>query len=93
MNVSLLNIHQARNPGELKEVVQQWQIHAAFKDLLGEQIRHKLIAFEGQAKLSKINYVMKWRPKRISIVIAKTKTASRNVAFNFKAARGWVIQF
>ena len=69
------------------------QIHAAFKGLLGEQIRHKLIAFEGQAKLSKINYVMKWRPKRISIVIAKTKTASRNVAFNFKAARGWVIQF
>ena len=29
------------------------QTHAAFKDLLGEQIRHKLIAFEGQAKSSK----------------------------------------
>ena len=83
MNVSLLNIHQARNPGELKEVVQQWQIHAAFKDLLGEQIRHKLIAFEGQAKPSKINSVMKWWSKCISMVIAKT--ASRIVAF--KAAK------
>ena len=36
------------------------QTHAAFKDLLGEQIRHKLIAFEGQAKSSEINTTVKW---------------------------------
>ena len=28
------------------------QTHAAFKGLLGEQIRHKLLAVEGQAKPS-----------------------------------------
>ena len=44
-----------------------------------EQIRQKLITFEGRAKPSKIKSAMKWRPKRISMVIAKT--ASRNVAF------------
>ena len=59
------------------------QIHDAFKDLLREQIRYKIIAFEGYAKLPKINSVMKWWSKCISMVIAKT--ASRNVAF--KAAR------
>ena len=59
------------------------QIHAAFKDLLGEQIRHKIIAFEGHAKSSRINSAMKWWSRCISMVIAKT--ASRNVAF--KAAR------
>ena len=48
-----------------------WQIHAAFKDLLGEEIRHKLIAFEGQAKPSKIYSAMKWWSKCISMVIAK----------------------
>ena len=52
------------------------QIHAAFKCLLREQTRHKLIAFEGLAKPSKINSAMKWWSKRISMVIAKT--ASRN---------------
>ena len=31
------------------------QTHAAFKGLLRKQIHHKLIAFEGQAKPSKIN--------------------------------------
>ena len=50
------------------------QIHAAFKGLLGEQIRHKLIAFESQTKPSKINSVIK-----------NAKTANRSVAF--KAAR------
>ena len=44
-----------------------------------EQIRHKLIAFEGKAKASRIKAVMKWWTKCISMVIAKT--ASRNVAF------------
>ena len=48
-----------------------------------EQIRHKLIAFEGQAKPSKAKSVMKWWSRCISMVIAKT--ASRSVAF--KAAR------
>ena len=61
------------------------QIYAAFKCLLREQTRHKLIAFEGQAKPSKINSVMKWWSKCVSISMVIAKTASRNVAF--KAAR------
>ena len=44
-----------------------------------EQIRQKLITFEGQAKPSRDKSVMKWWSKCISMVI--TKTASRNVAF------------
>ena len=40
-----------------------------------EQIRQKLITFEGQAKPSRVKSVMKWW----SLVIIKT--ASRNVAF------------
>ena len=44
-----------------------------------EQIRQKLITFEGKAKSSRVKAVMKWRSKCISMVIAKT--ASRNVAF------------
>ena len=59
------------------------QTHDAFKGSLMEQTRHKLIAFEGQAKPSKAKSVMKWWSRCISMVIAKT--ASRNVAF--KAAR------
>ena len=35
------------------------QIHAAFKDLLREQIRHKIIAFEGHAESSKVSSAMK----------------------------------
>ena len=58
------------------------QTHDAFKGLLMEQIRHKLIAFEGQAKPSKVKSVMKRWSKCISMVIART---ARNVAF--KAAR------
>ena len=50
-----------------------------FKSFVMEQIRHKLIAFEGKAKVSRIKVVMKWWTKCISMVIAKT--ASRNVAF------------
>ena len=59
------------------------QIHDAFKDFLREQIRYKIVAFEGYAKSSNISSTMKWWSKCISMVIAKT--ASRNVAF--KAAR------
>ena len=55
------------------------QIHAAFKDIIREQIRQKIVAFENQAKSSKINSVFKWWSKCISMVIAKT--ASRNVVY------------
>ena len=55
------------------------QIHAPFKSFVMEQIRHKLITFEGKAKPSRVKAVMKWWTKCISMVIAKT--ASRNVAF------------
>ena len=57
------------------------QIHDAFKDFLREQIRYKIVAFEGYAKSSNISCTMKWWSKCISMVIAN----SRNVAF--KAAR------
>ena len=46
-----------------------------------ERIRHKLIAFEGKAKASRVKAVMKWWTKCISMVIVIAKTASRNVAF------------
>ena len=52
------------------------QIHTAFKDFIREQIRQKIVAFESQAKSSKIKSVLKWWSKCISMVIAKT--ASRN---------------
>ena len=55
------------------------QIHTAFKDFIREQIRQKIVAFESQAKSSKIKSVLKWWSKCISMVIAKT--ASRNVAY------------
>ena len=55
------------------------QMHAPFKSFVMEQIRHKLITFEGKAKSSRVKAVMKWWTKCISMVIAKT--ASRNVAF------------
>ena len=47
------------------------QIHGEFKTLVKEQIRHKLIAFEGETKSSKTRSVMKWWSKCISIAIAK----------------------
>ena len=59
------------------------RIHGVFKSLIGEQTRQNLVAFEGQAKPSKIKSVMKWWSKRISMVIART--ARRSVAF--KAAQ------
>jgi len=54
------------------------QIHGEFKILVKEQIKQKLIDFEGEAKASKVRSVMKWWSKCISMAIAKT--ASRNVA-------------
>ena len=47
--------------------------------MIREQIRQKIVAFENQAKSSKIKSVLKWWSKCISMVIAKT--ASRNVAY------------
>ena len=40
-----------------------------------EQIRQKLITFEGQAKPSRVKSVMKCRSKCISMVIAKTASS------------------
>ena len=58
---------------------QTGQVYGPFKSLIKEQIRRCLIDFEGHAKTSKIKSVMKWWPKCIFIIIAKT--ASRNIAF------------
>ena len=55
------------------------QTHTAFKDLTREQIRQKIVAFENQAKPSKINSVFKWWSKCISMVIGIAKTASGSV--------------
>ena len=66
------------------------QIHGEFKALVKEQIRHKLIAFEGEAKCSKIKSVMKWWSKCISMAIAKT--ASRNVAFKVARMRESIME-
>ena len=66
------------------------QIHGEFKALVKEQIRHKLIAFEGEAKRSKIRSVMKWWSKCISMAIAKT--ASRNVAFKVAKMRDSIME-
>ena len=49
------------------------QIHAAFKDFLREQIRYKIIDFEGYAKSSNISSIMKWWSKCISKVIPETR--------------------
>ena len=55
-----------------------------------EQIKQKLVAFEGDAKASKTRSVMKWRSKRISMAIAKT--ASRNVAFKVAKMREAIME-
>ena len=56
-----------------------------------EQIRQKLVAFEGQTKSSKIKSVMKWWSKCISMVIAKT--ASRSVAFKVAKFKEFVLGY
>ena len=55
-----------------------------------EQIKQKLVAFEGDAKASKTRSVMKWWSKCISMVIAKT--ASRNVAFKVAKMRETIME-
>ena len=66
------------------------QIHGEFKALVKEQIRHKLIAFEGEVKRSKIRSVMKWWSRCISMAIAKT--ASRNLAFRVAKMRDSIME-
>ena len=61
------------------------QTHNELKALVKEQTKQKLIAFEGEAKSSKIRSRMKWWSKRISTAIAKT--ARRGVAFKVAKTR------
>ena len=49
-----------------------FQILCLFKAPVKEQIRHKLICFEGEPKSSKVRSAMKWSSKCISMVINKT---------------------
>ena len=65
------------------------QIHGEFKAFVKEQIKQKLVAFEGDAKASKTRSVMKWWSKCISVAIAKT--ASRSVAFKVAKMREAII--
>ena len=66
------------------------QIHGEFTAFVKEQITQKLVAFEGEAKASKIRSVMKWWSKCISVAIAKT--ASRNVAFKVAKMREAIME-
>ena len=66
------------------------QIHAEFKALIKEQIRQKLICFEGEAKSSKVRSGMNWWSRCISMTIAKT--ASRNVAFKVTRMREAIME-
>ena len=66
------------------------QIHSEFRAFVKEQIKQKLVAFEGDAKASKTRSVMKWWSKCISMTIAKT--ASRNVAFKVAKMREAIME-
>ena len=66
------------------------QIHGVFKAFVKEQITQKLVAFEGDPKPSKINSIMKWWSRCISVAIAKT--ASRNVAFKVAKMREAIME-
>ena len=66
------------------------QIHGEFRAFVKEQIKQKLVAFEGDAKASKTRSVMKWWSKCISMAIAKT--ASRNVAFKVAKMREAIME-
>ena len=66
------------------------QIHGEFKAFVKEQIKQKLVAFEGDAKPSKTRSAMKWWSKCISMAIAKT--ASRNVAFKVAKMREAIME-
>ena len=66
------------------------QTHDVFKAFVKEQITQKLVAFEGDPKPSKINSIMKWWSRCISVAIAKT--ASRNVAFKVAKMREAIME-
>merc|ERR1711916_47979 len=66
------------------------QTHGEFRAFVKEQIKQKLVAFEGDAKASKTRSVMKWWSKRISMAIAKT--ASRSVAFKVAKMREAIVE-
>ena len=68
------------------------QIHGEFKAFVKEQIKQKLVAFDGDAKASKTRSAMKWWwwSKCISMAIAKT--ASRNVAFKVAKMREAIME-
>ena len=66
------------------------QIHGEFKAFVKEQIKQKLVAFEGDAKASKTSSVMKWWSKCISMAIAKT--ARRSVAFKVAKMREAIME-
>ena len=66
------------------------QVHGEFRAFVKEQITQKLVAFEGEAKASKISSMMKWWSKCISVAIAKT--ASRNVAFKVAKMREAIME-
>ena len=52
------------------------QIYGVFKRLVKEQIRQKLICFEGQAKRSEIRSAMKWRSKRATLPFRNTASGT-----------------
>ena len=66
------------------------QIHGEFKLFVKEQIKQKMIFFEGEAKESKVRSVLKWWINSISMVIART--ASRNVAFKVATMRDFIME-
>ena len=69
------------------------QIRGEFRAFVKEQLKQKLVAFEGDAKASKTRSVMKWWSKCISVAIAKT--ASSSVAFKvakMREAISWMIR-
>ena len=66
------------------------QTHSEFKAFVREQVRRKLIDFEGEAKSWRIRAVMRWWSKRISMTTAKA--ASRNVAFKVARMREAIME-
>ena len=66
------------------------QIHGEFKRFVKEQIKQKMIFFEGEAKESKVRSALKWWINSISMVIART--ASRNVASKVATMRDFIME-
>jgi len=64
--------------------------HSEIKAFVREQVRRKLIDFEGEAKSSRIRAIMRWWSQCISMAIAKT--ASRNVAFKVARMRESIME-